>query len=41
MDSVFSQFVLFGLAVALLSNFSRSPVWHSIVLIAARKRLLA
>ena len=35
MDSASFQFVLFGLAVALVSNFSRSPVWRSIVLFVA------
>jgi alginate O-acetyltransferase complex protein AlgI len=33
MDSASFQFVLFGLAVALMSNFSRSPVWRSAVLL--------
>jgi D-alanyl-lipoteichoic acid acyltransferase DltB (MBOAT superfamily) len=35
MDSASFQFVLFGLAAAIVSNFSRSPVWRSIVLFAA------
>jgi alginate O-acetyltransferase complex protein AlgI len=30
-----TQFVLFGLAVALISNLSRSPVWRSVVLLTA------
>ena len=32
MDSASFQFVLFGLAAAIVSNFSRSRVWRSIVL---------
>ncbi|MGA3372638.1 MAG: MBOAT family O-acyltransferase [Terracidiphilus sp.] len=35
MDNASFQFVLFGLAVALVSNISRSRVWRSIVLMAA------
>lgn len=35
MDSASFQFVAFGLAVALISNFSRSRVWRSVVLMAA------
>ena len=35
MDNASFQFVLFGLAAALVSNFSRSRVWRSIVLMAA------
>ncbi len=35
MDTASFQFVLFGLAAALVSNFSRSYVWRSIVLFAA------
>jgi D-alanyl-lipoteichoic acid acyltransferase DltB (MBOAT superfamily) len=35
MDTASFQFVFFGLAAALVSNFSRSPVWRSIVLMAA------
>jgi D-alanyl-lipoteichoic acid acyltransferase DltB (MBOAT superfamily) len=35
MDSAAFQFVAFGLAVALVSNFSRSRVWRSIVLMLA------
>ena len=35
MDSASFQFVAFGLAVALISNLSRSRVWRSIVLFAA------
>jgi alginate O-acetyltransferase complex protein AlgI len=35
MDSASFQFVLFGLAAAVLSNFSRSRVWRSIVLMLA------
>jgi len=33
MDSASFQFVLFGLAAALISNFSRSRVWRSVVLL--------
>jgi D-alanyl-lipoteichoic acid acyltransferase DltB (MBOAT superfamily) len=33
MDSASFQFVLFGLAAALVSNFSRSRVWRSVVLL--------
>lgn len=35
MDSASFQFVLFGLAAALVSNLSRSRVWRSIVLLLA------
>jgi alginate O-acetyltransferase complex protein AlgI len=35
MDSASFQFALFGLAVALLSNFSRSHIWRSCVLMLA------
>jgi len=35
MDSASIQFVFFGLAVAVISNFSRSRVWRSIVLFLA------
>jgi D-alanyl-lipoteichoic acid acyltransferase DltB (MBOAT superfamily) len=35
MDNASFQFVVFGLAAALVSNFSRSRVWRSIVLFAA------
>jgi len=35
MDSASFQFVLFGLALALVSNFSRSRVWRSAVLLVA------
>ncbi len=35
MDNASFQFVAFGLAVALISNFSRSRAWRSIVLMAA------
>jgi D-alanyl-lipoteichoic acid acyltransferase DltB (MBOAT superfamily) len=35
MEAASLQFVLFGLAVALVSNFSRSRVWRSIVLMVA------
>ena len=35
MDSASFQFVAFGLAAALVSNFSRSHVWRSIVLMVA------
>jgi D-alanyl-lipoteichoic acid acyltransferase DltB (MBOAT superfamily) len=34
MDSASFEFVLFGLTAALISNFSRSSVWRSIVLFA-------
>jgi len=34
-DTASFHFVLFGVAVALVSNLSRSPVWRSIVLMAA------
>jgi hypothetical protein len=36
MDSASFQFVLFGLAAALISNFSRSRVWRSTVLTRRR-----
>jgi D-alanyl-lipoteichoic acid acyltransferase DltB (MBOAT superfamily) len=35
MDNASFQFVLFGLAAAVMSNFSRSRVWRSTVLMAA------
>lgn len=35
MDTASFQFLAFGLAAALVSNFSRSPIWRSIVLFAA------
>jgi alginate O-acetyltransferase complex protein AlgI len=35
MDSASFQFILYGLAAAILSNFSRSRVWRSIVLFVA------
>ena len=35
MDSASIQFVFFGLAAAILSNFSRSPIWRSAVLLLA------
>jgi D-alanyl-lipoteichoic acid acyltransferase DltB (MBOAT superfamily) len=35
LDTASIQFVLFGVAAALLSNVSRSPVWRSIVLMFA------
>src|ERR1700752_4995663 len=35
MESASFQFILFGLAAAIVSNFSRSPIWRSIVLMAA------
>jgi D-alanyl-lipoteichoic acid acyltransferase DltB (MBOAT superfamily) len=35
MDTASFQFVLFGVAAALVSNFSRSRVWRSIVLLVA------
>lgn len=35
MDSASIQFVLFGLAIAILSNFSRSAAWRSAVLMLA------
>jgi D-alanyl-lipoteichoic acid acyltransferase DltB (MBOAT superfamily) len=41
MDTASFQFVLFGLAVALISNFSRSRVWRSIVLMVASVVFLA
>ncbi len=41
MDSASFQFVLFGLGAAILSNFSRSRVWRSIVLLGASVVFLA
>ena len=41
MDTASFQFVLYGLAAALLSNLSRSRVWRSIVLSAASLLFLA
>ena len=41
MDTASFQFVVFGLAVALVSNFSRSRVWRSIVLFVATLIFLA
>jgi len=41
MDSASFQFVLYGLAAAVLSNLSRSRVWRSIVLSAASLLFLA
>ena len=41
MDSASFQFVLYGLAAALLSNLSRSRVWRSIILSAASVLFLA
>ena len=35
MDSASFEFVLFGLTAAVLSNFSRSSTWRSVVLFAA------
>ena len=35
MDNASFQFIAFGLAVALVSNFSRSRVWRSLVLLAS------
>ena len=35
MDSASIQFVLFGLLAAMVSNFSRSRVWRSAVLLSA------
>src|SRR5271155_2642125 len=35
MDTASFQFVLFGLATALISNLSRSRVWRSLILFAA------
>jgi alginate O-acetyltransferase complex protein AlgI len=35
MDSASLQFVLFGLAVATISNISRSYIWRSVVLVSA------
>jgi alginate O-acetyltransferase complex protein AlgI len=40
-DSASFQFVCFGLGAALVSNFSRSPVWRSIVLMLASFVFLA
>jgi alginate O-acetyltransferase complex protein AlgI len=39
-DTASIQFVLFGMGVALVSNFSRSPVWRSVVLMTASIALL-
>jgi D-alanyl-lipoteichoic acid acyltransferase DltB (MBOAT superfamily) len=41
MDSASFQFVLYGLAAAIVSNFSRSRVWRSIVLFVASIVFLA
>ena len=41
MDSASFQFVLYGLAVALLSNLSQRPVWRSSVLFLATAVFLA
>ena len=41
MDSASLQFVLFGLAVAIISNFSRSQLWRSTVLMLASLGFLA
>ncbi len=41
MDTASFQFVLFGLAVALVSNLSRSRVWRSIVMMGASLLFLA
>jgi D-alanyl-lipoteichoic acid acyltransferase DltB (MBOAT superfamily) len=41
MDTASIQFVLFGLTVAVFSNFSRSRVWRSIVLLLASIIFLA
>jgi len=41
MDSASLQFVLFGLAAAVVSNFSRSRVWRSAVLMVASLAFLA
>jgi hypothetical protein len=41
MDTASFQFVLFGLAAALISNLSRSRVWRSAVLLAASILFLA
>ncbi len=35
MDTASGQFIIFGLAVAILSNLSRSPIWRSSVLALA------
>lgn len=35
MDTASFQFVVFGLGVALISNFSRSSIWRSLVLLVA------
>ena len=35
MDTASCQFIVFGLTVAIISNFSRSPVWRSSVLAIA------
>jgi D-alanyl-lipoteichoic acid acyltransferase DltB (MBOAT superfamily) len=41
MDSASIQFVMFGLAAAVVSNLSRSPVWRSAVLLIASLVFLA
>ncbi len=41
MDSASFLFVAFGLTIALLSNFSRSPVWRSAVLLVSSLGFLA
>lgn len=41
MDAASFQFVIFGLTVALVSNFSRSRFWRSIVLLLANLLFLA
>ena len=41
MDTASLQFLAFGLAAALISNFSRSRVWRSIVLFVASIVFLA
>jgi D-alanyl-lipoteichoic acid acyltransferase DltB (MBOAT superfamily) len=41
MDSASLQFVLYGLAVAILSNLSRRPAWRSSVIFAASVAFLA
>jgi D-alanyl-lipoteichoic acid acyltransferase DltB (MBOAT superfamily) len=40
MDSASFQFVLFGLTVAVVSNFSRARIWRSIVLLVASLALI-
>jgi D-alanyl-lipoteichoic acid acyltransferase DltB (MBOAT superfamily) len=39
-DTASVQFVVFGLAVALISNFHRSAIWRSVVLLSASLGLL-